>query len=75
MRLTQLTLLPLLALSTSASLATDQSAKAGALVSWAHSLVSSGNAGNVPAKSGEVHTFDSWSYVNCGRSQAVDCVI
>jgi hypothetical protein len=43
----------------SASLATDA-------YKWANELVSSSDA--QASKNGEVHTMDSWSYVDCGKS-------
>lgn len=43
----------------SASLATDA-------YKWANDLVSSETV--QASKQGEVHTFDSWSYVDCGMS-------
>jgi hypothetical protein len=42
----------------SASLATDA-------YKWANELVSSNDA--QASKNGEVHTMDSWSYVDCGE--------
>jgi len=42
----------------SASLATDA-------YKWANELVSSNDA--QASKHGEVHTMDSWSYVDCGE--------
>jgi hypothetical protein len=46
----------------SASLATDA-------YKWASDLVSSDNV--QASKNGEVHTMDSWSYVDCGESLSV----
>jgi hypothetical protein len=55
-------LLPLaLAPLASASLATDA-------YKWASDLVSSDNVQS--SKNGQVHTMDSWSYVDCGKSIA-----
>ena len=52
----------------SASLATDA-------YKWANDLVSSNDIQT--SKNGEVHTMDSWSYVDCGKSAVwtgwVDC--
>jgi hypothetical protein len=45
----------------SASLATDA-------YKWANDLVSSEAV--QASKQGEVHTFDSWSYVDCGESSS-----
>jgi hypothetical protein len=45
----------------SASLATDA-------YKWANDLVSSNDV--QASKNGEVHTMDSWSYVNCGELAA-----
>lgn len=60
MHITSLSPLILLVLpSISASLATDA-------FTWANELVSSSPQSQ--AKNGEVHTMDSWSYVDCGAS-------
>lgn len=59
--LAPLAILPLLTL-TSASLATESNE----IFKWASSLVTSDNGGASTAKNGEVHTMDSWSYVDCG---------
>ena len=69
MRLTYLTL-PILALpaAVSASLAAD-------VFTWANDLVSSSPTRNGhPSKGvtgGDVHTMDSWSYVDCGLATDV----
>ena len=66
MRLTALTI-PLLAIAPciSASLA-------GEAFEWANSLVSSDPAAKkAAAQGGEVHTMDSWSYVDCGLASDV----
>ena len=62
MRFTALAPLALLALpSIHASLATDA-------FSWANDVVSSSSDEAQASKKGEVHTMDSWSYVDCGGS-------
>ncbi|CAD6570801.1 MAG: Phosphatidylglycerol/phosphatidylinositol transfer protein [Tremellales sp. Tagirdzhanova-0007] len=64
MRFTDLSPLLLLLLlpSISATLATDA-------FTWANDLVSSSPAR--PSKGGEIHTMDSWSYVDCGLATDV----
>jgi hypothetical protein len=52
--------LPLLAAPSLAILGADTA------LSWANSLVSSTGGDAQSMKGGEVHTFDSWSYTDCG---------
>ncbi|WVR06303.1 phosphatidylglycerol/phosphatidylinositol transfer protein [Kwoniella sp. DSM 27419] len=59
MKLTALALVPLLAVSASASLAGDA-------LEWAGGIVSGGKSVSPSSKDGTVRTFDSWSYVDCG---------
>ncbi|WVW84722.1 phosphatidylglycerol/phosphatidylinositol transfer protein [Kwoniella bestiolae CBS 10118] len=60
MKLTSLTLLPLLATAASANLAADA-------LGWAGELVSGGGkVSTTAAKDGDVRIMDSWSYVDCG---------
>jgi hypothetical protein len=49
-----------------ASLPIISASLAGEAVSWAHSLVSS-NPEDVKVKSSEMHTMDSWSWIDCGK--------
>lgn len=63
MRIAAASLIPLAILPLAqASLATDA-------FGWANDLVSTDDV--QASKNGEVHTMDSWSYVDCGRSNSV----
>lgn len=62
--------LPLLASPALAFITADKA------LSWAGSLVSSsgGEAQAQVKAGGKVHTFDSWSYTDCGESSTVESV-
>jgi hypothetical protein len=64
MRLSVLAL-PLLAAPSLAILGADTA------ISWANALVSSSGGDAQSTKGGQVHTYDSWSYTDCGESGAI----